>query len=416
MRSAPRAPAGVLAFLFLVIFPGCADSTKDPSSQNAVAVSRLAEGASLNEILRHPDIFERMERLSQFFQRVGPDELDGIIYEFRIAPLDRGDAEYALFATWWARFDPLSAFDFADNEIRMEQPRVVTEVLRTWASRDPEDLMKAGGFRDATSKMVAFRPEMVDAVVVGWFESGKPGMKEFILSQTDELSLQMGLHAWARVRILANGDKETLVWIDGLDYHADLKRELLIGALTVIAHQNPQLCVAELEDAKAEGIDVGGFVPRIANAWAHHDGPAALEWVLGYEHESLARFRAVSRIANKWRKRDPYGMLEWLEREGDSLDPEMITLLRYSSVQALVSFEGYRPDWQRLMAAVSEIPDENRRDRTSLFVIQHWYVADEAAATAWLEENGSKLNEVVVERAPLLNDKEREKVIRTLGL
>jgi hypothetical protein len=412
-----RLISSILLLVSSSLIGACSDTARVEGPEEFVSrdVDAVAD-ATLHEILRQPGVLERAERVAQYLKRAEPEELDSIVHEFRIAPLDQGDIEYALFASWWAEFAPAAALAFAENELRMEQPRVIAQVLRTWASTDPEGLREAGGFGQASRQMVWFRAEMADAVVVGWFESGKPGLEDFIFGLTDDETLNTALRAWVRMKVLTEGGEAALEWVEGTTYHADVKRELLIGALVTIAHQDPQLCIAQFERAKEMGIDVGTFVPRIANSWAHHDAVAALAWVLSFPEESVERFRAVQRIANRWRRRDPWGMFDWLESQDDSLDPKLIALLRYTALPALIQASEYRPDWRLLMDRAGTIEDENRRHQTTLVVLQRWYVADEAGARAWIEENPFGMPALLLDRAPLLETKERETIVRVLGL
>lgn len=375
----------------------------------------IPRDASLREILQHPDIFQRAERVGQFFQTAEPDQLDEVLHEFSTAALDRGDIEYALFGSWWARFDPMSAYGYADSVIRMEQPRVITEVLRTWAHTDPEGMLGSGVFSRATLQHWAAEPSLVDAVVVGWFESGRPGLAEFVLAQTEQETRQTALKAWVRMKVLRDGDRATLEWIQNLDYHANDKRELLGGALSIIAHQNPQLCIEWLDKAKESGMDTGTFVARIANAWGHHDPKAAMEWVLDFP-ETAERWRAIGHISRKWRRRNVSEMQDWLDTQDDTLDQRSIGLLRYGVLTAVVEQNNYRVDWADLIRRAGLISEGNRRDINVLWVLQRWYVADPEAAQAWADSNPYEMDPVVLESATRLETKEREKMERALGL
>ncbi len=376
--------------------------------------SSLAADASLHEILRHPDIFERTIAVSRFFKSATPDQLDDIVHEIGIAPLDRGDVEYALFGAWWARFDPMAAYFYAENHLRTEQPRVVNEILRTWAFMDPEGLRSAGAYGQALVSLSGFRSEMFDAIVVGWYESGKPGLDEFIFEQLDSESRQIGLKAWVRMKVLHEGEEATLEWTQNVDYHKDTKRLLLAAALTTIAHQNPQLCIEWLDKATEQGIDVGTFVPRIANVWGHHDPKAALDWVLQYPNDK-ERMRAIQRVARKWRMKDPVAMQDWLIAKESEIDPKAIGLLRYQTFNAVVEDSRYAPDWVDLLSRASALSPEDRGPSIRLWVLQRWHYVDPDAANAWLAEHPDALPDVLRARVTLLDDESKEKIDRALG-
>lgn len=375
----------------------------------------LSTNATLKDILRHPDILQRSERVSQFLQRASSDQLEDIKAEFRIAPLDQGDIEYALFASWWARFDPTGAYVFADHEIRMEQPRVITAVMRTWAQMDPEGLMSSNLFTSATSKMPSFRGAIADSVVSGWFTSGKPGLAEFVLTQPDPETQQMALKAWMRMKVLRDGGRAAFEWTQSLPYHADIKRHLLASGMAIVAHQNPQLCIEWLDTARENGIDIGTFVPRIASAWGHHDPQAAIDWVLDYG-TTADRFRAIQRISRKWRRLDPQGMLDWVDTKSEALDQTTIYLLRFQALQMIIERNQYRDvNWLDLLDRTGKNVSGNQRDIAVLYILQRFYVADQPAAEAWIKANPLGVTEFVLGEAHLLDGESRGKIEIALG-
>lgn len=417
MRSArTRRLLAVIACLGLLV--ACdqagAPAGDDASGETSLFGSPLAPDASLHEILRHPDIFERTIAVSRFFQQATPDQLDEIQHEFRIAPLDRGDVEYALFGVWWARFDPKAAYFFAESNLRFEQPRIVNEILRTWAFMDPHGLREAEAYGKALVRLGGFRSEMFDAIVVGWYESGEPGLDDFIFNELDAESRQIGLKAWVRMKVLHEGPEAALEWTQSVDYHKDTKRLLLAAALAIIAHEDPQLCIEWLDKANEMGIDTGTFVARIANVWGHHDPKAALDWVL--EHpDNAERFRAIQRVARKWRQADPVGMQDWLDEKEAEIDPKAIGLLRYQTYNAIVEEARYTPDWNELLRRASKLSEDERGPQIRLWVLQRWHYVDPEAANAWLAEHPDALPPVLVERVPLLDDDTKEQVDRALG-
>lgn len=395
---------------------GAGDPAATPSApEEALATlygERIPEGASLREILEHPDIFERTQRIAHFLQRATPDQLDDIRYEFETAAQNQGDLDYALFGSWWARFDPLAAFYYADQHLRMENPRVILEIVRTWAYEDPMGLSESGVLLSYDMHMPALDTGLVDAMVVGWFESGKPGLDDFIFTLNDSAARATALKAWVRMRVLRDGDAETLEWIQNASYHAEVRRQLLAGALSVIAHQNPELAVAWYEKAKEGGVDVGTLIPRIANAWGHHDPRAAIDWVLTFpdDHE---RTRAMQQVARKWVKRDQAEMAEWLDGKVGNAGTDM---LRFQAIRAHVRLQDYRVDWADLMRRATELVDTNKRNSLVLWVLQRWYVADEAGAEAWSDANPDLLPGILMQRARMIGDKDREKIEAALSL
>ncbi len=408
--------AAVCAFLVLLlgcVLAGCEGGLSDDPAQIATLQGEpLSADSSLREILQHPDLLERLRYVGAYLQRMPPERLDDVKYEFEVAALDQGDFAYAMFANWWARFDPAAAFIFADHELRFEHPRVLLEVVRMWGYTDPEGAIESKLLAGRELHMPALRGQLVDALVVGWFQSGRPGLEDFVFGMTDSSARNSALKAWVRMRVLRDGAAETLEWTQQVPYHADIRRELLAGAISIIAHQEPELAVEWYDRAKEAGVDVGTFVPRIASAWGHHKPREALEWVLTFPNDA-ERVRAIGRVARRWLNRDEAGMRAWLE--GKAGDPTT-DLLRFQAVRFHIEQNDYRVDWNDMIEETQLIVDEKRRVSLTLWVLQRWHVADQSGAQVWMDANPDALPPVLMERVTLIPEDEREQIESALGL
>jgi hypothetical protein len=393
---------------------GPSESTSGATDSEIVTLhgDPLSRDSSLREILQHPDLLERLQYVGAYLQRTPPEHLDEVQHEFEAAALDQGDFAYAMFANWWARFDPVAAFVYADQTLRFEHPRVVLEVVRIWGYTDPVGALESKLLVSRELHMPALRGELIDALVVGWFQSGRPGLEDYVLSLSDASARNSALRAWVRMRVLRDGAAETLEWTQQAPYHAEIRRQLLAGAVSIVAHQDPELAVEWYDRAKAAGVDVGTFVPRIANAWGHHKPQQALEWVLTFPAD-IERTRAIAHVARKWLHRDEAGMLAWLEgKAGD----ETTDTLRFQAIRFHVQQNDYRVDWQDLIDQAQQLVDEKRRISLVSWVLQRWHVADQAGAQAWIDANPDALPPVVMSRVTLIPDEERERIEAALGL
>ncbi len=392
---------------------GASHAVSDPAV--TLYGDEIPANASLREILRHPDLLERSRHVAYVLQRADPEQLDDLRADFDSAALFPGDFEYALFVNWWARFDPEAAFRFADHRLRFEHPRVLQEVVRSWAKKDPIGLYESGFIHTTEVNRPALEGYLVDALVVGWFESGEPGLEDFVLGElaTDASAFASAVKAWIRMLVMRDGEVATLEWAMNAPYHADVRRLLLAGALTVIAHQNPVLCVEWFDRLKAAGVDVGSFVARISNAWGHHDPKSALAWVLTFPVEDRERSRSINHVADRWIKRDQAGLEEWLEtRIGDKTTDS----IRYRAIRRLVKQEDWRVDWAHLESRASHIVDPGRRTGLMLWLLQRWNIADPAGAQAWSDAHPDTFSDKLWTRASLVPDKDRVDIEAALGL
>lgn len=422
-RSGRRRMALVAAALvssMLACSPESRESSADPAKERAAMTTEggapsfggpLPASASLREILEHPDALVRLERLAAFLRAASPDDLPEIRDEFEVAQLERGDLEYALFANWWARLDPKSAFAFADHSLRMERPRVLLEIVRVWARMDPAGLLESEFLNDMYSRMPAVRPELSEAFVVGWFESGAEEELVAWIMRLGASSAQSGaLSTYMRMRVLRDGPEASIDWAFEAPFEEDIRRILVAAAMSVIAHEDPQLVIATRDRAEALGIDVSSYMPRIANGWSHHDPAAAMAWVTTFPDDQ-ERARAVQRIVTRWLRRDADGVFAWLaEHEGKSwTDPP-----RYLSVRRHVRESDYRVDWPEVMDLAAKTVDYKRRVGLQTWLLQRWLVADEAGAEAWLAVNAEELGETTVERARQVSSDLREEIREAL--
>lgn len=405
--AAPR-PASTLALLGLtmILVLGC--ERGDASGGDEAGPT--ADLASLETILRDPDPLERARAVAVVLQQASPEDLEELLHVFQGAPQDKGDVEYALFAHWWAQFDPEAAFVFADSQLRTEHPRVILAIVRAWAHRDPLEALESGMLQGIEVRMPSLAPEFADALVVGWFESGRPGLEDWLRSQVHEPHFQSVVLTYARMRVLRDGEEETLQWTLESPFDEPTQRLLLAGALSTISHQDPALAREWLAIAEEKGVDTVSFVPRIANSWAHHDPQAALEWVLTFP-EDAQRNQAIINISRRWTRRDLDGMQAWLDQQDGS---KWNDILRVGAIRAHIRRNDYMVDWPEMMARAGRIVEERRQQSLMTHVLQRWFVVAPEDAEAWVAANPDALAADAVERARAIVDWEREEIERAL--
>lgn len=361
----------------------------------------LPAGANIHDVLRHPDLFERAKHVARILEASEPDELDELLKEFELAPLDQGDIEYTLFMSWWARFDPQAAFIHADNELRFDHPRTVLEVMRIWSRKDPMEAVKVATQTNLLASLAAVRTELIDILVVGWFESGNPGLEDWIAAQ-DKVSdaAGAGWRAYARMLILRDGVEPAMTWIQKSTLPADHKRLLWAGALTVLARNQPEVALAWLEKARQDGIDVGSFTARIARHWAYHQPRAAMEWLQSMPMDDESQ-RAAWHVAKRWIKVDPDAFNAW----ASALEPSAWSNgLRTTAFINEVERARYRVDWAAKMTAAKQFQNTTVEDGLQAWLLQRWLVVAPVDAEAWIAANPDELSKDFVLRSRSVPD------------
>lgn len=293
---------------------GCQDAGKPEAKTSQPAVNPalvallgepLPPDATLEQALAHRDPLERARRVAEILAATPPDELDSIRATIEAAPLAWGDIEYTLFASWWARFDPSSALAYCDDELRLDHPRVVGEVLRMWGRTDPQAALDSGWLSGRSIEGTGLHAEYLDPLIVGWFESGNPGLETFI-EGLDPSSRVTALGAYMRMKILRDGRRQALEWSQTAPFPPEQQRLLLASGLKTVASQDPQLAVEWLEIAREKGVDVRTFVARIARGWAHRDPRAAMDWLFVQQvADPVERLRATNDVARIWLNEHP---------------------------------------------------------------------------------------------------------------
>ncbi|MCR9094243.1 MAG: hypothetical protein NXI30_08500 [bacterium] len=365
--------------------------------------SQPPEGG-LAAILRHPDPLERIRWTAEYLEDADPEDLFEIQYVFETAPLARGDREYALFGHWWATFDPKAAYDATFNSLRMEGGHVIRQIMRTWARNDPKALNGSELLWDPQtwgSTAPGMRPELVEAVTIGWYESGEPDLEAWLSGLSDASAQSAGLKTYVTMKVMYDGGEEALRWALALD--EDEGRKAIFGlALNVVSHEDPQLAIEWLGRAEEMGADVGSAMRRIANAWGHHDPVAAAAWLLEQE-DSRDRAVALKSVAQHWVRWDYDGFREWLrgQQKDVGFDKMRATFVRSGSKS-----RQYKVDWRALLEVAEAITEPAQNRKEVYWVLQRWYLVDEEAVLAWFEANPDRFPEKVKKRLGLVPDNE----------
>ncbi len=364
----------------------------EPATASEVPAPRLPENATLEQALDFPEAFQRIQRVAQILDQAKPAQLPSIQGAFEAAPLPWGDLEYVLFITWWARFDPNEAMSYCLAELRLKHPRAAAAVLRTWGQTDPLGALTSGWLDARSLESPGLNPEFIDPLVVGWFESGKPGLDAFIQGLKDSPKIS-ALNAYMRMRILRDGSREALEWSIAAPFTPEDQRLLLATALNIVARRDPKLAIEWLAVAKTKGIDTRTFVARIGRGWATSSPRDAMEWVITEElAEPLEFFRAVADIAATWLEKDEEGLHQWLTTQTKDGWTDVV---RRQAISYHVTAHDFKVDWPEMISRAAELINEAPRQLMYVWIVQRWKVVQPEAATKWLNENKALLGDQI---------------------
>lgn len=390
-------------FVLGLTIAGCVPS-EDPVAAGTVEVS--LEGVA--DVLALEDPLLRSERLARLLQRAEASDADMLTHAFERAVLPQMSSEYALFGTWWAGFDPKAAFNYVNHSLSMEHPAVILAVVREWARRDPMGALESELLNEQGRKTPALRESLAQVFVSGWFESGKPGLEDWIISQPDPLAIEAAFRHYAQMRVARDGAETTLEWAKSAPFEQVDRRSLIRGALEVIAHREPALAAEWLPQAESMGMDAKNLMGPISKGWSHHDPGAAADWLLSFP-ETAARNAALRPLIARWIRRDHEAFIAWLD-ENEQRAPGWLAIYRANAIRTYVNHQDYRMDWLDVMAEIDKVKEPITRSGIRLWVLKRWKAADSEGAEAWVEANPEHVDLEMRKKMGRLSAKERERI------
>ena len=401
--TARSAFVGIFSTLLLL---GCgqpAERTEPGAGPESWAAGEVE--TQVAEILARQDRIARTGGLANLLQDLPPRFLDEVLAGFDGAFLEWGDNEPVLLAEWWTRFDPLAAKRWSESDWRADHPRVALTVMRAMARTDPQMALQTyfdeySGLRPEASQY----PGGLEAIVIGWYESGQDGLLDFIKGQPIPELRQQTMGTLARLVVLDLGGQGAIEWTeariaeDGSEIFA---RQIQQRIAAAIAEDDPALASAWVERLIAQGAH-GSLPRRVATRWAKQNPEAALLWLESFE-DNAHRHQAIAESWNVFWRKDPQRAHAWVREQGDKtygfLGPALAR-----SIKQQVTLEkkaGLPTDYEAYLAESIRIEDPEVRWGSVTFVARFWRLEDEAAAEAWMVEHDVPENFRFKVRGPL---------------
>jgi hypothetical protein len=368
---------------------GCSELPRDSGH-----VATADAGPRVREIFAIEDPLVRASELAALLAQLDPEALPAVREAFGNAPLDRGDTEVVLLATWWARFDPEGARQWTVRDWTAAHISVLAAVLRTWAASDP-----AAAWTVAQQMPVPLQKEIAsDAVIMGWQPDAK--LDEFVASLSDATQ-QRAMETLARRRVVTLGAERALAWIEALPDPAfrELMRPRIAGAA---AFAEPAVAAKWARPQITDSPRTSGLARRVGTRWVRSDPEAAMAWL-----ESLPdggdREDGVLESYRDWLATQHPEAVAWIERQPFEpwLEPAFSLYARN-----VLAFR----DPKAALALAARFSDVDRRDTTTTYIARGWLERDHEAADAWLKQ--SNLPADVVQRSYALPNRKLHEFLR----
>ena len=369
---------------FIGLLMACTEGTPPPPAGSDEVSQRV------RAVLAIQDDLERVGQLVDLLQTLPAEAAPAVAEGYENSFVDRGDIELVLLTQWWVPHDAEAATRWATTNWRAEHPRVEYAAMRAIARLDPERALRLYYARKQDPRAYA---ASLQAVIVGWYESDKPGLFEFINTQPSEDLRQQTMGTLARIKVLDVGPEEATAWAEetararGNDRFSD---QLMLRVANATAEVKPEIAAAWAEQMIAQGASTKLLI-RVASRWSKRDGLAALAWLSGFE-ETPDQQHAVRRSFNNFHLGNLLVAEPWLLGQGDAtftwLAPALESFLK-TKTDRWYANPATRADvpWTRHLDLAIGIQEEARRWGTVAHIARLWLLVDAAAAEAWMEEH-----------------------------
>jgi hypothetical protein len=357
----------------------------DPSGSAAPADSataRVLTERDVFELMLETDAFEKARKLGTLLPTLGPESLPAVQDAIqRAADLEMGVADYELFMRFWAMHEPAEATAYAIMAApRFYQLPAIHATLRLWASRDPHEALAQSAASTMIGGDVGSTAEI--AVVRGWFDSGQPGLVEYIHDLGATFDRQRALRVYTLEMVRQKGADELVRWAESLpetDQQFRLEAFRLAGQAlaTYDTEAAVRFCDRHCGEEYADSVR-----SYIVHRWSRHDPAAALEW-LSTAPASRDRDIALGPAFADWGRRDRATAVAWLRAQTADGIPAWLQPIVTNGSRLIAEESSYPAalEW------VAQIEDPEEREPHSIRLARSWRQVDEEAAEAWIAES-----------------------------
>lgn len=386
--------AGALSAVLLAVL-GCA-----PDSPAGQGLDPKVLEQEFSEILREPDLLDRLGRLTGRLQELPPGAVEPVRRAYDRAFLEYGDVELVPLVEWWASFEPEQAYEWSRSDWRGDHPRIEPHAIRAIARQNPQTALELVLARYPSA--IAKRRSVVDGLILGWFQSGQAGLVDFVASQATLEDRQHAMGTLTRIRVARDGAEATLAWINGLEAPEPFRKELRLRMLAAVSRMDSPFAARWAEGDEALETYGEARFRHVALIWAMKDPLAAITWVsqlpeaqgpdVGFDVHT-----AVDAIMKRWAKRDLPAAESWLRKqlaESDEPRPWLDRAIRGVVVKQLRE-EANPPThvWQERAALANQVASSSFRLALLARVGQAWHRHDPSAVEEWLADKHPEMPE-----------------------
>ncbi len=369
---------GPLLGLCILALVGCGEPAGPPPEGEGLT-------AEIQRVLEIDDRLESIEQLAGLLRRLPrtAESADRVLEGLDRRVADRGDLELVLVAEWWVSFDADAALEWGRRSWIARHPRVQYAMTRTLARIDPKRAV--AGFRGRADG--SDYAETLQPIVVGWHESGEPGLVEYVQRLPSEKLQQMSLGTLTRLKVLDLGPDGAAEWAEQTvaGQPESFRRFVIQRVATAMTEVDPQKASVWVAKLLGEG-ETETLLPRVARRWSREDPQAALDWLRGIPPGKFQK-QAVGQSFGRWFENDPQGSVSWLMAQGDDVGgifaPATYHLIK-TRADRTDRQPDYEVDWEENLELAMRIEDPELRWGAATRINQVWIRRDPEASRAWI--------------------------------
>jgi hypothetical protein len=372
----------------LALLGGVSCSTSEPDREGG---SR-PEGVSVEEhwadLLEIEDGLERTAAMARFVAALGPEDVEPV-RRLATDPYRRHRAiEDLLLIGFWRRHDPEAAMKSAIASRAPFAGAARVDGAWEWASIDP---------RAALAAVLTQERDLLQSLARGWYDSGQPGLEDFVLSQGSDTYGQTLITIHARELRHHGGAKALIGWMDSVRDRSGIQDLVVVhvhrkglGELAVV---DPAAALAYCEEHCGEPYADNAIVVLCDRLGALGEGPRALAWLEQTQVMDPRQRGTAARVAFRgWLVQDVEAALAW----ADQALPRYTGQSWFAPLAQATMHTYARRQPEKALLWVEEIPEE-AREAALIRIAHRWLETDRDAAEAWLA--GSPLDDAAREQA-----------------
>lgn len=339
----------------------------------------------VDRVLASPiDSANRSRELERIFAEAELDDAAELRFRFEAAGAYIYPSDLGQFARWWASQDAVGAMNNPIAISTAPDDFWQIQVLRTWATQDPEAAQKA--WQDGAC---GTNDLCLLALVAGWFDSDEEGAWSFVAGLKPGVLRQRAMDVLVAQLIADRGIEDAILFVESVDPEAQrrFKLQLYRRMATAVAQRDLEQAAAWAEK-HANGPYGDGMLRRVAVRWIIRDGAAGMKWVMSLP-PGPQRDDAVTAAARRLIQADREAGLQWFDKtdEHPALEPA------WEVYAQGVVWE----DPQKALSIVTRIADREGRDKAVVTLLRIWLSRSPDEANNWIE--GSDLGEDILAKA-----------------